>query len=87
MKDYDYLWRSEMEKLDIIDCLFMVIKGEESAKDVYLDWLHNIKSKSHEDTTNMVGIIDTINECYEKSNHTEDEKNLAIFIAGTLYEQ
>lgn len=74
-----------MDSLSIIDCLLLIAKNEENAEKVFNEWLNEIKRASKDFETNAKGIIKAINDCYEKGNHTEEERDLAIFTAGIMY--
>ena len=74
-----------MDSLTIIDCLLRIAKDDKSSEKVFNDWLTGIKRASKDFETNAKGIIGAINVCYAKGDHTEEERDLAIFIAGIMY--
>lgn len=76
-----------MDSLTIIDCLLLIAKNDENAEKVFNEWLNKIKRASKDFATNAKGIIKAINDCYAKGNHTEEERDLAVFIAGIMYKE
>lgn len=77
-----------MNKLTIIDCLLRAAGGDENCKEVFTDWyLKGIFEVSRDKTVNMNGIIEQIEKCFSKGNHTDQEKDLAIATAEKLYDE
>ena len=74
--------------MSIIDCLLRAAGGDETSKLTFTDWyLKKIMSVSHDKTVNMNGIIEQIEKCFSKGNHTNQEKDLAIATAEKLYDE
>ena len=76
-----------MDSLSIVDCLFKAFDGDSSAKNVFIDYVNNLRKNGFDQKSIIVKILHEINVCSDKKDYGKEERELSFFIAGMIYQQ